>query len=87
MRSTLPFPGPGPARMDAGRPLSRRWVLRGGAGAAAAALALAAGCEIRLGSGAPDSLPTPSPAEVPIRSSTAQAADNLASRCWSICWA
>ena len=48
MRSTLPFPGPGPARMDAGRPLSRRWVLRGGAGAAAAALALRARAEGRL---------------------------------------
>ena len=60
MRSTLPFPGPGPARAGADRPLSRRRVLRGGGAVAAAALALATGCEIRLGSGAPDSLPTPS---------------------------
>ena len=78
MRSTLPFPGPGPARMDAGRPLSRRWVLRGGAGAAAAALALVAGCEIRLGSGAPDSLPTPSPAEA-TRDALARRASLIAS--------
>ena len=61
MRSTLPFPGPGPARTG-GEPLSRRQVLRGGAGVAAA-LALAAGCELRLGSGAPDSLPEPPAAE------------------------
>ena len=61
MRSTLPFPGPGPARTG-GEPLSRRRVLRGGAGVAAA-LALAAGCELRLGSGAPDSLPEPPAAE------------------------
>lgn len=64
MRSTMPFPGPGPARAGADGPLSRRRVLRGGgAVAAAAALALATGCEVRLGSGAPDSLPTPSAAE------------------------
>lgn len=73
MRSTSPSPAPVPARPTAGGPPPRRLVLRGaGAGGAALVLALVGGCRLRLGTGAPESLPSPPAAE--------EARDQLARR-------
>ena len=73
MRSTFPSPAPVPARPTAGGPPPRRLVLRGaGAGGAALVLALVDGCRLRLGTGAPESLPSPPAAE--------EARDQLARR-------
>lgn len=79
MRSTSPSSGPAPVRTSTGGLLSRRNALRGGGvGAAAIALALTTGCDIRLGTGAPDSLPMP-PASESTRDSLARRASLIAS--------
>ena len=79
MRSTPPSSDSVPARARSGRPPSRRLMLRGGgAGAVAAVLALTAGCELRLGTGAPDSLPAP-PASEAARDALARRASLIVS--------